>query len=164
MIHILNYCLFTVVVFAVLLRFFWPGLVPLAGERRIVNAESLERCCRGLCVLRNLSRWRSLCSLVLINPWLTQAVVIWVMTSKRLECHVGLHISPTYRRMQEAVESDEATSWQTFVRPDPCLTLVPVTCDNPFYSPDGPTVGRLGNLTKCLPRCCYRSFSQLFYF
>ena len=31
--------------------------------------------------------------------------------------------------------------------------LYPVTCDNPFYSPDGhtDTVGRLGNLTKCRP-------------
>ena len=36
MIHILYYCYFTVVVFAVLLRFFWPGLVPLA-----VNVELL---------------------------------------------------------------------------------------------------------------------------
>ena len=53
-------------VFAVLLRFFWPGLVPLAVERRIVNAASLEiteRCCWGL---RNLSKWRSLCSFVLL--------------------------------------------------------------------------------------------------
>ena len=30
-------------------------------------------------------------------------------------------------------------------------TLVPVTCDNPFYSPHGSTVGRLGNLTKWRP-------------
>ena len=40
MIHILNYCYFTVVVFAVLSRFFWPGLLPSAVERRIVNAVS----------------------------------------------------------------------------------------------------------------------------
>ena len=30
-------------------------------------------------------------------------------------------------------------------------TLVLVTCDNLFYSPDGSTVGRLGNLTKWRP-------------
>ena len=35
--------------------------------------------------------------------------------------------------------------------PDCFWYLVPVTCDNPFYSPDGPTVGRLGNLTKWRP-------------
>ena len=38
-------------------------------ERKIINAASLEiteRCCWGLCVLRNLSRWRSLCSFVLL--------------------------------------------------------------------------------------------------
>ena len=41
-----------------------------------------------------------------------QAVVIRVMTSKRLECHVGLHIglSHIYRRMQEAVMISVLTS------------------------------------------------------
>ena len=29
-----------------------------------------------------------------------------------------------------------------------CFSIVPVTCDSSFYSPDGPTVGRLGSLTK----------------
>ena len=48
MIHILDYCYFTVVVFAVLLRLFWPGLVPLAVERRIVNAASIDSSCRDL--------------------------------------------------------------------------------------------------------------------
>ena len=32
-----------------------------------------------------------------------------------------------------------------------CFSIVPVTCDSQFYSPDGPTVGRLGNLTKWRP-------------
>ena len=69
MIHILYYCLFTVVVFAILLCFFWPGFVPLAVKLRIVNASSLkitERCCCGLCVLGNLSKWWCLCSFVLL--------------------------------------------------------------------------------------------------
>ena len=51
MIHTLNYCYFTGVVFAAFLLFFLPGLVPLAVERRIVNAASLEiteRRCWGL--------------------------------------------------------------------------------------------------------------------
>ena len=59
-------------------------------------------------------------------------------------------------------------------------TLVPVTCDNPFYSPDGSTVGRLGNLTKWRPAAsdliivslvvviiyflnCFNNFSRFWY-
>ena len=40
-------------------------------------------------------------------------------------------------------------------------TQVPVTCDNPSYSPDGPTVGRLGNLTKCRPAASNRIIVSL---
>ena len=58
--------------------------------------------------------------------------------------------------------------------------LYPVTRDNPFYSPDGPTVGRLGNVTKCRPTAsdliivslvvvivhflnCFKNFSRFRY-